>query len=58
MADYVTALDDLYVGVALAHRKGDPEVPKANVEPNGWTDLVAGPDTKAAVKAQKAAVSE
>jgi hypothetical protein len=50
--DYKVATQNLYVGTALAHAKGDL-VPVENVEANGWGDSVAGPDTKAA-KAAKA----
>lgn len=61
MTDHVIALDDLYPpgGVpgslhwAAAHRKGD-QVPyatdedKARVKAAGWSNLVAGPDSKKA----------
>lgn len=53
MADqYKVATENLYVGTALAHVKGDL-VPTVNVEPNGWGDSVAGVDTKAAKAAQE-----
>lgn len=45
------ATENLYVGTALAHVKGD-EVPAENVGPNGWGDSVAGPDTNAAKAAR------
>jgi len=51
--DYVIATSDLYLqdGVTLAHLKGN-QVPRDNVEPNGWKDLVAEPTTKAAGEAR------
>jgi hypothetical protein len=49
MSDYVIATEDLYLpnSITLAHLKGS-QVPKENVEPNGWQDQVANPTTKAA----------
>jgi hypothetical protein len=49
MADYVVATENLYLpnSITLAHLKGD-QVPKENVEPNGWSDSVASPSSKAA----------
>lgn len=49
---FVVALADLYIpGSAVkAHNKG-ALVPVVNVEHNGWSDLVAKPDTKAANEA-------
>jgi hypothetical protein len=50
--EYVTALEDLYLpnSRTLAHLKGQ-QVPKENVEHNGWGELVASPTTKAAKEA-------
>jgi hypothetical protein len=52
MADYVVATEDLYLpnSLTLAHLKG-AQVPKENVEPNGWQDSVAAPTAKAAKEA-------
>jgi hypothetical protein len=44
---YVVATEPLFIGTARAHNAGDL-VPVENVEPNGWTDKVAKPETKAA----------
>lgn len=52
--DFKVAKENLYVGTALAHAKGDL-VPVENVEANGWGDSVAGLDTKAAKAAQEPA---
>ena len=51
--DYVIAKEDLYLpnSRTLAHLKGN-QVPKENVELNGWGDLVASPSSKAAKDAQ------
>jgi len=53
--DYVVALNDLYLpgSLTLAHLKGQ-QVPKENVEHNGWTDQVASPSAKAAKEASGA----
>jgi len=53
--EYVVALQDLYLpgSLALAHLKGQ-QVPKENVEHNGWTELVASPSAKAAKEASGA----
>jgi hypothetical protein len=53
--DYVVALEDLYLpnSRTLAHLKGG-QVPKENVDVNGWTDLVASPSAKAAKEASGA----
>jgi len=50
--DYVVALENLYLpnSRTLAHLKGS-QVPKENVEPNGWADQVASPSAKAAKEA-------
>lgn len=50
--EYKVATENLFVGTALAHAKGDL-VPAENVEPNGWGDSVVGQDTKAAKAAQQ-----
>jgi hypothetical protein len=43
--DYVIATDVLTVpGRGRAHNPGD-QVPRVNVEPNGWGDFVAEPDS-------------
>jgi hypothetical protein len=52
--EYKVATQNLYVGTALAHAKGDL-VPTENVAANGWGDSVAGPDTKAAKAAKEPA---
>lgn len=49
---FKVATENLYVGTALAHAKGD-RVPAENVEPNGWGDSVVGEDTKAAAEASE-----
>jgi hypothetical protein len=50
--EFVTALEDLYLpgSRTLAHLKGG-QVPRENVEVNGWSELVASPTTKAAKEA-------
>lgn len=50
--EYKVATENLFVGTALAHAKGDL-VPVENVERNGWGDSVVGADTKAAKAAQQ-----
>jgi hypothetical protein len=52
--DYVVAKEDLFLpnSITLAHLKGQL-VPKENVEPNGWTDLVASPNSKAGKEASE-----
>lgn len=51
--EYVVATADLYLpnSTTLAHLKGQ-QVPKENVDRNGWADLVASPKTKAAKDAE------
>jgi hypothetical protein len=51
--EYVVALEDLYLpnSRTLAHLKGG-QVPKENVEVNGWADQVASPSAKAAKEAR------
>jgi hypothetical protein len=46
--EYVIAKENLYLpnSIDLAHVKG-AQVPKENVERNGWQDLVASPTSKA-----------
>lgn len=53
--EYVIALEDLYLpdSLALAHLKGS-QVPKVNVEHNGWADKVASPSAKSAKEASGA----
>jgi len=49
VSDVRIATEDLFIGTARAHFKGD-EVPADNVERNGWQDKVVGPNTKTAAK--------
>jgi hypothetical protein len=53
--EFVVALNDLYLpnSLTLAHLKG-AQVPKENVEQNGWADQVASPSAKAAKEASGA----
>ncbi len=57
MADYKIAIQQLFIGYALAHSPGD-QVPAENVARNGWEDGVANPGTKAANEAQNIAESD
>lgn len=53
MADEtVIATEDLYIGWACAHRKGDT-LPAEAARRHGWEDKVAKPNTKAAQKASE-----
>lgn len=55
MSDFRVAKEDLFIGLACAHRKGDDNVPAENVEKYGWQDKVVGVDTKTAAKVKAAA---
>lgn len=52
MSEYRIAKEDLFIGRARAHQKGD-RVPVDNVERNGWQDKVVGENTKTAAKVVK-----
>jgi hypothetical protein len=50
VSDFLVATEDLFIGRARAHLKGDTNVPAENAEKYGWQDKVVGPDTKTAAR--------